>query len=148
MINEQRDIDKLRILMNAIDSLDEEQPDLIADVKDAAWNILHDHPGCSQEDWRTLLVYSYPTEIIDAFGVDPEHIDSQLYKIYEEEEYTDQATGIKKIFYQWAEIFSNPQTVEIYDLLVEEKINSKNLRRNQVNLKNCEQNREQNHLTS
>ena len=45
MTNEQQELDKLGILFNAVQSLDEEEPDFYGELKQCAWNILYENPG-------------------------------------------------------------------------------------------------------
>lgn len=51
--------------------LDGEDAALYAELKEAAWNILQEHPGIAFDDWQRMLIEQYPLEVVDALGVDP-----------------------------------------------------------------------------
>ncbi len=94
---------------------------LYAELKDAAWNVLHENPGCEFGDWRQMLLEQYPSEVIDVFGSDPEEVYAQLAEFWDSEEYDDPDTGLNERFKDWAEIFANEWSVQLYDMLVEAK---------------------------
>ena len=72
-----KDLKKLKILMNAINEVEEENQeeefdeasDFYAELKEAAWNILHENPGTDFGDWQMMLIEQYPTEVVDALGL-------------------------------------------------------------------------------
>mgnify|MGYP001030978232 CR=1 FL=1 len=67
-MSEDIELNKLRILLNAIESLDqkEDEPDFYGILKECAWNILHENPGTEFGDWVMMLIEQYPTEVVDA----------------------------------------------------------------------------------
>ena len=65
----QTELNKLRILLNAIDATEEkEAPDFIQELKEIAWSVLVENPGIKRTDWIDILIRQYPGEVIDAFG--------------------------------------------------------------------------------
>ena len=120
-MNKNRELDKLRILMNAVDSLQEEEPDFYAELKDAAWNVLHDNPGCGFDEWVQTLIEQYPTEVVDAFGSNPAETFQSLTDMWDTDFYEDEETGECHSFSQWSEFFATDKSVELYDLLVDAK---------------------------
>ena len=44
------------------------EDEFYAELKDAAWNILHENPGTDFGDWQIMLIEQYPTEVVDALG--------------------------------------------------------------------------------
>lgn len=44
-MSEDKDLDKLQMLWNAVESLDEDEPDFYGELKQAGWNILHENPA-------------------------------------------------------------------------------------------------------
>lgn len=121
MTDEQRKIDKLRILLNAVESLDDKEPDFLGELKEAAWDILHEEPGCEFGDWQSILVERYPTEVVDTLGCDPEYVYSALADWWECMDYEDAETGECHTFKEWAEYFATERSVELYDMLAEAK---------------------------
>lgn len=133
-MDEGRELNKLRMLYNAVKSLDDEADDIprtdkygfpidefMEDLKEAAWNVLHENPGSEFGDWQSELISQYPTEVVDALGTDPEDVYAQLADWWESMEYDDEATGICERFRDWAEYFATERSVELYDMLVEAK---------------------------
>ncbi len=60
-MNEDIQLDKLRILVNAVKVLEEEdEPDFYGILKECAWNILHENPGTEFGDWVTMLMSNTP----------------------------------------------------------------------------------------
>lgn len=58
--------------------LDGEEAALYAELKEAGWNILHEHPCIEFDDWQRILIEQYPLEVVDALGVDPENAHAQF----------------------------------------------------------------------
>lgn len=100
--------------MNDDDFLDFNQ-----ELKDAAWNVLHDNPGSDYNDWEQTLLEQYPTEVVDALGTSPEDVFAQLADWWENWTYEDENTGICETFQDWSLIFANEQTVMLYEQLAE-----------------------------
>lgn len=121
MTDEQRELDKLHILVNAINSLQEDEPDFYAELKDAAWDVLHDNPGLEYGDWIDILINQYPTEVVDALGTNPHEVFAELEDMWGTMDYEDNRTGECHSFHDWAEYFASDRSVELYDLLVEAK---------------------------
>ena len=124
-----KDLKKLKILMNAINEVEEENQeeefdeasDFYADLKEAAWNILHENPGTDFGDWQMMLIEQYPTEVVDAFGTNPPEVFAELSDWWDCMDYDDGVLEIPHTFREWAEYFATERSVELYDLLVETK---------------------------
>lgn len=123
-----KDLKKLKILMNAINEVEEDQEeefdeasDFYADLKEAAWNILHENPGTDFGDWQMMLIEQYPTEVVDALGTNPPEVFAELSDWWDCMDYDDGVMEIPHTFREWAEYFATERSVELYDLLVEAK---------------------------
>ena len=92
-----------------------------AELKEAAWNILHENPGSDFGDWQDLLIEQYPTEVVDALGTNPPEVYAQLSDWWETMDYDDGVLETSYSFRDWAEYFATERSVELYDLLVEAK---------------------------
>lgn len=120
---------KLKILMNAINEVEEENQeeefdeasDFYAELKEAAWNILHENPGTDFGDWQMMLIEQYPTEVVDALGTNPPEVFAELSDWWDCMDYDDGVLEIPHTFRDWAEYFATERSVELYDLLVEAK---------------------------
>lgn len=121
MTDEQRELNKLRMLFNAVQSLDEEEPDFYGELKTAAWNVLHENPGYGFDEWVQTLMDEYPTEIVDAIGSHPAETYASLADMWDSEDYEDTETGECHTYKDWAEYFATDRSVELYDLLAEAK---------------------------
>lgn len=100
---------------------EEEAPDFYADLKEAAWNILHENPGTDFGDWQMMLIEQYPTEVVDALGTNPPEVFAELSDWWDCMDYDDGVLEIPHTFREWAEYFATERSVELYDLLVEAK---------------------------
>ena len=124
-----KDFKKLKILMNAINEVEEENQeeefdeasDFYAELKEAAWNILHENPGTDFGDWQMMLIEQYPTEVVDALGTNPPEVFAELSDWWDCMDYDDGVLEIPHTFREWAEYFATERSVELYDLLVEAK---------------------------
>ena len=124
-----KDLKKLKILMNAINEVEEENQeeefdeasDFYAELKEAAWNILHENPGTDFGDWQMMLIEQYPTEVVDALGTNPPEVFAELSDWWVCMDYDDGVLEIPHTFREWAEYFATERSVELYDLLVEAK---------------------------
>jgi hypothetical protein len=124
-----KDLKKLKILMNAINEVEEENQeeefdeasDFYAELKEAAWNILHENPGTDFGDWQMMLIEQYPTEVVDALGTNPPEVFAELSDWWDCMDYDDGVMEIPHTFREWAEYFATERSVELYDLLVEAK---------------------------
>lgn len=129
-MNEDKDLKKLNMLMNAFNEVKAEEnqeeeldeaPDFYADLKEAAWNILHENPGTDFGDWQMMLIEQYPTEVVDALGTNPPEVFAELSDWWDCMDYDDGMLEIPHTFREWAEYFATERSVELYDLLVEAK---------------------------
>ncbi len=129
-MNEDKDLKKLNMLMNAFNEVKAEEnqedelneaPDFYADLKEAAWNILHENPGTDFGDWQMMLIEQYPTEVVDALGTNPPEVFAELSDWWDCMDYDDGVLEIPHTFRDWAEYFATERSVELYDLLVEAK---------------------------
>ena len=121
IMSEDRQLKKLRMLLNAVETVEEDAPDLYDDLKEAAWNVLHDNPGCGFDEWSSTLVEQYPTEVVDALGASSKEVYAALADLWDSTDYGDLETGECHTLQQWAEYFATDKSVELYDKLVEAK---------------------------
>lgn len=124
---EEIELNKLRILFDAVQSLDDDEPDFYGDLKEAAWNILHENPGYGFDEWVQTLMEQYPSEVMDAIGSHPAETYASLSDMWNSEDYEDTKTGECHSFKDWAEYFATDRSVELYDLLAEAKDEIKRL---------------------
>lgn len=101
--------------------LDEEEPDFFGELKEAAWDVLHENPGYGFDEWVQTLIEQYPTEVVDAIGSHPAETYASLADMWDTEDYEDMVTEVCHTFKDWAEYFATDQSVELYDLLAEAK---------------------------
>ncbi len=127
MTDEQRELDKLQIFLHSVESLDDEEPDFYGDLKEAAWNVLHENPGYGFDEWVQTLMEQYPSEVVDAIGSHPAETYASLADIWDSEDYEDAETGECHTFKDWAEYFATDQSIELYDLLAEARREIKRL---------------------
>lgn len=136
LMSEDKDLKKLNMLMNAFNEVKAEEnqeeeldeaPDFYADLKEAAWNILHENPGTDFGDWQMMLIEQYPTEVVDALGTNPPEVFAELSDWWDCMDYDDGVLEIPYTFQNWAEYFATERSVELYDLLVEAKREIKRL---------------------
>lgn len=129
-MSKDKDLKKLNILMNAFNEVKAEEnqeeeldeaPDFYAELKEAAWNILHENPGTDFGDWQMMLIEQYPTEVVDALGTNPPEVFAELSDWWDCMDYDDGVLEIPHTFREWAEYFATERSVELYDLLVEAK---------------------------
>lgn len=130
LMNEYKDLKKLNMLIDAFNEVKAEEnqeeeldeaPDFYADLKEAAWNILHENPGTDFGDWQMMLIEQYPTEVVDALGTNPPEVFAELSDWWDCMDYDDGVMEIPHTFREWAEYFATERSVELYDLLVEAK---------------------------
>lgn len=120
-MSEDKDLDKLQMLLNAVQSLDEDEPDFYGELKQAGWNILHENPGTEFGDWVTMLMEQYPTEVVDAVGSHPAEAYASLSDMWDSDDFMDEDTEMCCTFAEWAEYFATDRAVTLYDLLAEER---------------------------
>lgn len=134
-MSEDKNLTKLKMLMNAINEVEEEsqeeeldeEVDFYAELKEAAWNILHENPDTDFENWKMMLIEQYPTEVVDALGTNPPEVFAELSDWWDSMGYDDGITDLCYTFRDWAEYFATERSVELYDLLVEAKREIKRL---------------------
>lgn len=129
-MSEDKDLKKLEMLWHAFNEVKaeenqeeelDEEVDFYAELKEAAWNILHENPGTDFGDWQTMLIEQYPTEVVDALGTNPPEVFAELSDWWDCMDYDDGVLEIPYTFRDWAEYFATERSVELYDLLVEAK---------------------------
>lgn len=119
-MSDNNELNKLMLLKRAVDQLhSDELPEWEQDLMEGAWLILHDEPGTEREEWRHELIRQYPTEVVDTFGTNPPEAYAAMDDWWDYKEYEDPRTGINERYKDWAEIFANDKTVEIYETLAE-----------------------------
>lgn len=116
------------MLWQAVESLDEDEPDFYAELKEAGWNVLHENPGYGYDEWVQTLMEQYPTEVVDAIGSHPAEAYASLSDMWDSEDYTDEDTGECHTFAEWSEYFATDRSVTLYDLLAEERREKRRLR--------------------
>lgn len=127
-----KDLTKLKMLMDAINEVKEDEEfddevDFYEELKEAAWNILHENPDTDLENWKMMLIEQYPTEVVDALGTNPPEVFAELSDWWDGMGYDDGITDLCYTFRDWAEYFATERSVELYDLLVEAKREIKRL---------------------
>lgn len=60
------------------------ETEFIEDLYEASRNVLLEHPGCDMESWMEFLFEEYPTEVVDALGVDEDEVMDNLREIWRE----------------------------------------------------------------
>ncbi len=79
-------------MASLVESLDgmlgEDEPDFFGELKQCAWNILHENPGIDMDEWIDLLMRQYPAEVVDAIGSHPAEAYASLSEMWNDE-YTD-----------------------------------------------------------
>ena len=85
---------------------EEDAPDFVEELKACAFNIVRENPGIDRSEWIDALIQHYPTEVVDAFGVNPQEVYHDLSDLWEKE-YTDPETHEWNSFAGWSEYFDN-----------------------------------------
>lgn len=70
--------------IKAILHIEDDDPDFLGELKDAAQEIAQGNPCITFEEWRHMLMEQYPTEIVDALGTNEEEVNSRLHEIRKE----------------------------------------------------------------
>lgn len=105
MTDEQLQLNKLNMLMAAMDTVNAEEddtPDFVAELKACAYNIVRENPGIDRSEWIDELIRQYPTEVVDAYGTNPREVFHDLSDLWEME-YTDPDTHEWNSFAGWSE---------------------------------------------
>lgn len=114
--------EEMASLDNSLDEmLEEDMTDFYGELKEAAWNVLHENPGCDFDIWVQTLIEQYPAEVVDALGSNPSETFAALADMWDSVDYEDAATGEFHTFQEWAEYFATDRSVELYDMLAEER---------------------------
>ena len=102
MNKQQTELNKLRMLLNAIDTKDETKaPDFVQELKDIAFKVVIENPGIKRPEWIDILMSEYPGEIIDAYGPTFSHVHTQLTMLWDSF-YIDPITEDRNTFAQWS----------------------------------------------
>ncbi|MGP1493672.1 MAG: hypothetical protein ACTTJJ_09715 [Prevotella fusca] len=118
MTDENKELEKLKLLMRAIRSVDSsEPPEWEQELREGAWLILHNEPGTEREEWKQELLSLYPTEVVDTFGTDPARAYAAMDDWWERETYEDENTGLCETYQGWSLIFANEKSVMVFDEL-------------------------------
>ena len=104
-----------------------EKDEFWCDLKQDAWNILHENPGTECGDWIAMLIEQYPAEVVDALGTNPFEVEAQLCDMWDCNDWEDDETGECHSFATWAEYFATDRSVELYDMLADAKREIKRL---------------------
>lgn len=112
-VNEE-DIEKRKyaLLKRAIEQA-RKQEDTLDELRSSAFEVLLLHPGCDFGKWLEILTRQYGTELIDAYGTDPDKIYSCLEKLWRTP-YHDRASGLERDYKTWAEALSTEASVQMY----------------------------------
>lgn len=123
MTDKAKELEKLKLLMRAMRSVDNSEPlEWEQELREGAWLILHNEPGTGREEWRQELLSQYPTEVIDTFGTDPAQAYAIMDEWWESETYEDENTGICETYQGWSLIFANEKSVMVFDELAKLKL--------------------------
>lgn len=99
-------------------------PEWEEELRQGAWDILHDEPGMEFEQWKRELLTQYPAEVVDTFGTEPHEVFAMMDVWWRSEEYEDERTGTRQTYSDWATVFASPKAVEVYDELARRKAKS------------------------
>ncbi len=108
---------KLDLLMRSINEVNR-QDETLEELKAAAFEVLLLHPGSEQSDWSQILVEQYGTEVVDAYGNNPNEVFADLANLWKTS-YCDLNTGLEYTFNQWAEAFATEASVQMYYDIIE-----------------------------
>lgn len=113
--------EEMALLAKALDEmLDDKKTDFYGELKQCAWNVLHENPGMDMDEWLEILMRQYPTEVVDAIGSHPAETYASLCELWQDE-YTDPETGECNTFWQWAKKFSSYSAIDRYDKAAEQE---------------------------
>ena len=103
---------KMAMLMKAIEEANQ-QDDTMEELKAAAFEVLLLNPGCELTDWANILVEQYGTEVVDAYGNNPDDVFAALTDLWETP-YYDFNSGLEYDFKTWANALKTDDSVEMY----------------------------------
>lgn len=92
----------------------------LEELKAAAFEALLQYPGSGESDWAQTLVEEYGTEVVDAFGDNPEDAYTSLEDLWDSP-YRDPNSGLEYTFNTWAECFCNESSVQMYHDMIDKK---------------------------
>lgn len=93
-------------ISSLLETMDEDAPDFYAELRQCAWTVVCENPGCFFDKWTQTLMAEYPGELVDALGIDPEDAMDSLRDMWESGEFEDTETGVRHVLKDWAEILS------------------------------------------
>ena len=108
---------KFEMLMQAVEQVNK-QDEAMAELRDAAFEVLHLHPGIGRDEWVRLLLTQYGTEVLDALGTDPPKVCTSLVHLWTTP-YRDEASGLERTYDSWAKAFATEEAVQMYYDLIE-----------------------------
>jgi len=92
----------------------DEEPDFDAELIEAGWNIVRENPGIEVEEWTSELIRQYPTEVVDALGVDPFDVFDTLRDWWDSKECTDPEIGDWNTLAGWSEYYAtDPEYLQL-----------------------------------
>lgn len=113
--------EEISLLAKTLDEmLDDKKTDFYGELKQCAWDVLHENPGYDFDEWLQTLIEQFPTEVVDAIGSHPAKTYASLCELWDDE-YTDSETGVCRTFRQWAKRFGSYSAIDRYDKAAEEK---------------------------
>lgn len=98
--------------------MDDNIDDALDELKASAFEALLLNPGSEFGDWQQILIEDYPSEVVDAYGCDPDDAVSSLSDLWETP-YNDTASGLEYTFETWAQCFYTEASVQMYYDLIE-----------------------------
>ena len=110
---------KFDLLMQAVEQVNH-QDEAMAELRDAAFEVLLLNPGCEQSDWAKILVEQYGTEVVDALGNNPMEVLAELEDLWETP-YLDENSGLERTYETWAKAFANEDAVQLYYDLIKQQ---------------------------
>lgn len=105
-----------------LDEFDEIRDETLEKLKHSAFEALLLNPGSEFGDWQQTLICEYPSEVVDAYGRNPEDAFASLSDLWETP-YEDTASGLEYTFETWAQCICNEAAVQMYYDFIE-KLNN------------------------
>lgn len=107
---------KMAMFMQAAKRAKQEE-EAIEELKHAAFEVLLTNPGIDDKEWVGNLLLRYSSEVIDAFGREPEKIHSSLFKLWKTD-YHDNLSRLTRTFEEWSKAFSTEESVSMYQEMI------------------------------
>lgn len=76
---------ELTSLTEALGLMPDDGHDFYNDLRDAAWDILHEKPDIDFNEWVQILLEQYPTEVVDALGIQEKAVYASLADMWHHE---------------------------------------------------------------